>query len=833
MKMKRVLSMALALCMVFGSAAALPEGTFITQSTSITATAESVEQTEEDFTYQLSSDGTFALVTGFKKPSETTCTIPETLGGVPVEVIAQEAFKDKTNLQSVTFPSKLRNIAVSAFEGCTKLERVTIPNSVTTIGDKAFDQACTIRCKSGSKAQSYAVLNGNPIEYISGDFVFKQLKNNKVEIVEYSGEDTNLTIPSEWSNNTVTSIAAGVFKDCTDLKRVTIPRSVEDIGNNAFDKSCTIIGYASSEAIYYAGGHGNKVEYISGNFVYKVLSDNTVEITEYHGEDAALTIPAAWGDYPVSTIGMRVFENNAKLTSVTISDSVTTIKDNAFVGCANLASAIVPKTVTKIGNYAFGYVFDESSLPVVNPNFTLNCYNDTAAEKYVKDNKLKGKLLDVEHVAAVAATCTKAGNIEYWTCGDKFYSDAVADTEITQEKTVVKAKGHSFPDKWTVTKQATCTTPGSEQRVCTVCAGKEEGGTETREIKAKGHTKASTWTIVKPASVATAGKKILTCTVCKETLQTEQITKLTKDRANGINRFETAQKIATKVKEENSNAAFQSIIIASGADFADALSASYLAKVKGAPILLVANKASAVLKSTVDYVKNNAVSKATVYIIGGDAVVPDSLASDLKKAGYTVKRIAGKNRYDTNIEVLKEAGVTKEQILIASGSDYADALSASAVGKPILLVAGKTSSLTPNQKTYLNSLKSKDSSALSQAYIIGGTGAVSAGIEKQVKSLFTKSTRVNGNNRYETSVAVAKKFFKNPKTVALAYGLNYPDGLCGGPLALAYNCPLLLTINSRTEAAAAYVKSVKADSAIALGGPSLISDSAIKAILGK
>ena len=788
MKMKRVLSMALALCMVFGSAAALPEGTFITQSTSITATAESVEQTEEDFTYQLSSDGKFALVTGFNKPSETTCTIPETLGGVPVEVIAQEAFKDKTNLQSVTFPSKLRNIAVSAFEGCTKLERVTIPDSVTTIGDKAFDQACTIRCKSGTTAQSYAVLNGNPIEYISGDFVFKQLKNNKVEIVEYSGEDTNLTIPSEWSNNTVTSIAAGVFKDCTDLKRVTIPRSVEDIGSNAFDKSCTIIGYASSEAIYYAGGHGNKVEYISGNFVYKVLTDNTVEITEYHGEDAALTIPSAWGDYPVSTIGMRVFENNAKLTSVTISDSVTTIKDNAFVGCANLASAIVPKTVTKIGNYAFGYVFDESSLPVVNPNFTLNCYNDTAAEKYVKDNKLKGKLLDVNHVKAKTPTCTVDGNIEYWTCGDKYYSDATADTEITQAQTVDKAKGH---------------------------------------------TKASTWTIVKPASVATAGKKILTCTVCKETLQTEQITKLTKDRANGINRFETAQKIATKVKEENSNAAFQSIIIASGADFADALSASYLAKVKGAPILLVANKASAVLKSTVDYVKNNAVSKATVYIIGGDAVVPDSLASDLKKAGYTVKRIAGKNRYDTNIEVLKEAGVTKEQILIASGSDYADALSASAVGKPILLVAGKTSSLTPNQKTYLNSLKSKDSSALSQAYIIGGTGAVSTGIEKQVKSLFTKYTRVSGKNRYETSVEVAKKFFKNPKTVALAYGLNYPDGLCGGPLALAYNCPLLLTINSRTEAAAAYVKSVKADSAIALGGPSLISDSAIKAILGK
>ena len=792
MKMKKVLSMALALCMVFGSVAALPEGTFITQSTSITATAESVEQTEGDFTYQLSSDGKYAMVTKFNKPTEATCTIPEKLGGVPVEVIVQEAFKDNTNLQTVNFPQKLRIISVSAFEGCTNLKRVTIPSSVTSIGEKAFDKACTIRCKSGTPAQSYAVLSGNPIEYISGDFVFKQLENNKVEIVEYSGEDTNLTIPSEWSNNTVTSIAAGVFKDCTSLKRVTIPKTVEDIGNNAFDTSCTIIGYASSEAIYYAKGHGNNVEYISGNFVYKELSDNTVQITEYHGEDAELTIPSAWGDYPVSTIGMRVFENNAKLTSVTIPESVTTIKDNAFVGCANLASAIVPKTVTKIGNFAFGYVYDQDSMPVVNPNFTLNCYNDTAAEKYVKDNKLKGKLLDVNHVKAKTPTCTVDGNIEYWTCGDKYYSDATADTEITQAQTVDKAKGHKWPGNWTVTKPASVATPGIKTLVCTVCGGKEQGGVQTKEIA-----------------------------------------KLEKDRVYGKNRFETSQKIAKKIKEENSNATFQNIIIASGADFADALSASYLAKVKNAPILLVASKNKDVLSSTIDYVKKNAVAKANVYIIGGPTIVPESLATDLKTAGYTVNRLAGANRYETNIAVLKEAGVKKEELLIASGADYADALSASSVGKPILLVAGKSKGLTPNQKTYLNSLKSADSSALSKAYIIGGTGAVSAEIEAQIKSLFKSTERVKGDNRYETSVEVAKKFFKNPKTLAIAYGLNYPDGLCGGPLAMAYNCPLILTVSQKTDVAAAYAKSVGANSAIALGGETLISDDAVKAIIGK
>ena len=61
--------------------------------------------------------------------------------------------------------------------------------------------------------------------------------------------------------------------------------------------------------------------------------------------------------------------------------------------------------------------------------------------------------LKLTHVAAVAATCTKNGNIEYWfdEANNKYFTDAKGENEITKAKTVVKATGHSFGEpvwKW-------------------------------------------------------------------------------------------------------------------------------------------------------------------------------------------------------------------------------------------------------------------------------------------------------------------------------------------------------------------------------------------------
>ena len=82
---------------------------------------------------------------------------------------------------------------------------------------------------------------------------------------------------------------------------------------------------------------------------------------------------------------------------------------------------------------------------------------------------------------------------------------------------------------------------------------------------------------------------------------------------------------------------------------------------------------------------------------------------------------------------------------------------------------------------------------------------------------------------FPVCVAVAEAYFNSPSQAVLAYAANFPDGLCGGPLAYAMGAPLILTTDRYAYVAAEYTAAYDITSGIILGGPSLISDkSAIK-----
>ena len=158
--------------------------------------------------------------------------------------------------------------------------------------------------------------------------------------------------------------------------------------------------------------------------------------------------------------------------------------------------------------------------------------------------------------------------------------------------------------------------------------------------------------------------------------------------------------------------------------------------------------------------------------------------------------------------------------MVASGIGFADSLSASATGKPILLVKN---TIQDSQKDYVASLKGK------KFYVIGGTGAVNEDLEAYFKTL-GETERLGGQTRYETSVNVAKQFFPEPNGAVLAYGANFPDGLCGGSLANAMGGPLLLAANGKADKAAAYAKEKGVKGGAVLGGPTLISDADARTI---
>ena len=312
------------------------------------------------------------------------------------------------------------------------------------------------------------------------------------------------------------------------------------------------------------------------------------------------------------------------------------------------------------------------------------------------------------------------------------------------------------------------------------------------------------------------------------------------DRLAGADRYETAMAVADYMIKNVAKCknGFESIIVASGNTYADALSGVALAKKLDAPILLV-NKGSE--DAIVEYINDNAVGfNADIYILGGESAVSASFAEKLNK--YDVTRLSGADRYETNVEVLKALGLKatdKDVMLVASGNDYADALSASATGYPVVLVGD---SWTKAQKDYLKTLGNND-----YYHVIGGTSAVNNKVMNVLKSKDyvlnpdTHVVRVAGATRFETSAKVYEKYkdtaFKGTTYAFIASGNDYPDGLVVGALAHFYSAPILLVNGDNTGYAnkivASIGSSIKTYNIMVAGGENAVSNEAVQKIAAK
>ena len=288
-------------------------------------------------------------------------------------------------------------------------------------------------------------------------------------------------------------------------------------------------------------------------------------------------------------------------------------------------------------------------------------------------------------------------------------------------------------------------------------------------------------------------------------------------RVFGATRYDTAFDTADYIKDLRGIDKFNCVVVASGEDFADALSGSYLANAKDAPMLLVRNR-NKEISLVKDYINANLKPGGTVYLLGGEKAVPKAM--ELGLPGFSVKRLSGATRYDTNLAVLAEAGVGNKEILVCTGKDFADGLSASAVNKPVLLVKD---SLTAAQKQFLGGLSGN------KFYVIGGTNAVNTKIENALKT-YGSVSRLSGATRYQTSVEIAKTFFPNADSAVVVYGLNFPDGLSGGCLAYTLKAPLILSADGKQSIAKTYTSPNGIYSGAVLGGSGLISDKTVRDI---
>jgi len=341
--------------------------------------------------YTISSSVKSIKVEAFFLSYLTSVTIPNS-----VKSIGNRAFDSCSSLKSVKISDGVKSIGDLAFCSCEKLKSITIPNSVTKIGDGAFLDSYGLTSISVSKENK---------DYTSENGVL--FNKSKTELIQYPASKTgsSYAIP-----NSVTSIGSFAFCFCEGLKSVNIPNSVKNIGEQAFHsciklKSVTIpnsvtsIGYRSfwetawynnqPDGLIYAG---KVAYYYKGN-----IPDNTAIVLK----------PGTKGIADGAFEPEASEEDNIGLIGVIIPNSVTNIGEQAFANCSGLKNVTIPKSVVSIGEQAFGfddYGFYEGKIT----DFTINCFANSAGQRYAKENRFTYNILPAS--AAARDPAVTAGN---------------------------------------------------------------------------------------------------------------------------------------------------------------------------------------------------------------------------------------------------------------------------------------------------------------------------------------------------------------------------------------------------------------------------------------
>lgn len=697
---KKLLSMALAICLAFGSAAALPQGTF-EGSTSITASA----LTSGDYEYSTLTDGTVSITK--YNGSASRLTIPSTLAGKKVTGIGYQAFISCASLKNVTIPNSVTYIGGYAFYKCSNLTSVTIPNSVKSLGSYAF-----WNCTSLASITIPGSVESINEDTFAGCTALKTATINKgVKKIDYSA-----------------------FEGCTSLKTVSIPNSVKDIYTDAFRNCSSLTTVTVPGSVKTIGG-----------FVFKGCS-NLKSATISNG---------------VEKLAAGVFEDCKSMTSVSIANSVKEIGYDVFKGCESLKSVTIPKAVTYIDS---------------------------------------GTFRDCKSLTSVTIPDGVEG------IGGHAFSDCTNLTSVSIPTTVKAIYSEAF---WGCTKLKTVAIPSNVTYI------------QSRAFGYADYKKIDGFKIY--CYKGSAGE-----TYAKDSgLAYEYINRLA-----GENRYGTAADISETMYTSKKT---DTVVLAYGLDSADALAGVPLASKLNAPILLTTK--DKLPDDTLAEIKRLGAKK--VYILGGTGAISEKVVSTLKSNGISasnIKRLAGASRYGTATAIADAINTKPTEIFFVNGMKYADALSASAPaavkGAPIIYLPEK-GTIDKDTAAYLKKIKG----SVKNAYVIGGTGVISADVMKQAATALGLTVdktivRISGSDRYATCVAVNNKFKSvlTGKDICLAKGLDFPDALAGGVFAAQNKAPLFLVDNKLQDVQKTYLKSKKASNIYVIGGTGAVPDYLVAAV---
>jgi hypothetical protein len=266
-------------------------------------------------------------------------TIPGSVTG-----IGDYAFDGAVKLTEIDLPANLTTMGNSAFSGCSAVTEIDLPAELLTIGNGAFYGCSALKeivipntvTKIGSQAFAYC-----------GALV-KVILSSRLTGADAIGWGTFydcVELKSVIIPEGVTGVSESMFSGCVNLESVSTSESLESIGDNAFE------GCAAIESVNISA----KVSSIGTDAFYGCSSLIEIKVAEenenYASEEGVLfdKNKTTLIQYPVGNLR----------TEYTVPDSVTSVGDLAFYGCAALCevcfsgSAEEPGNLISIGHRAF------------------------------------------------------------------------------------------------------------------------------------------------------------------------------------------------------------------------------------------------------------------------------------------------------------------------------------------------------------------------------------------------------------------------------------------------------------------------------------------------
>jgi len=238
------------------------------------------------------------------------------------------------------------------------------------------------------------------------------------------------------------------------------------------------------------------------------------------------------------------------------------------------------------------------------------------------------------------------------------------------------------------------------------------------------------------------------------------------------------------------------VVIATGAEFPDALGGSALAGVLDAPILLTTpNMLIEPVKAEIDRL-----GAERVYVLGGERALTSSVFNALTQmlGAENVTRIGGADRYVTAelvaAEVVRLLGEDYDgRAFVATGHDFADALACS----PIAAAKGRPVFLASRPVISTRTVTAMKAVGVDDVVLLGGTAAVSAESASNITAAGITAERIGGANRYETAAQVAAYGVDEAGMswdgMGIARGDTFADALVAGPALGRHGSVLLLT----------------------------------------